>query len=147
MHAVFVSSNRCLPFNPTLTCGNHLRSSRPPILMSTSNQPNNSSSSNANFTKIFDAATNEYKNITGQDLGTHPFGAALDKFNSPDDIVDVFQTQSQAFTKVFKGQERLMICLTPIVQILFRVSAVLDNSLPMVSLSFHSVLRFFDVYP
>jgi hypothetical protein len=99
--------------------------------MSTSNPP--PSSSSANFTKIFDAATNEYKAITGQDLGTHPFAAALERFNSPDDILGVFRTQAQAFERVYKGNERLVICLTPIVQVLFTISAVLDNQ---VSLSF-----------
>jgi hypothetical protein len=99
--------------------------------MSTSNPP--ASSSSANFTKVFDAATNEYKAITGQDLGTHPFAAAIERFNSPDDILGVFRTQAQSFDKVFKGSERLMICLGPIVNILFSLSAVLNNN---VSLSF-----------
>jgi hypothetical protein len=98
--------------------------------MSTSNQP--ASSSTANFTKIFDVATHEYKTITGQDLTTNSFAAALEKLNSPDDFLRVFRTQAQAFDKVYKGNERLMICLNPIVQIIFTVAATLDA---MVSLS------------
>ena len=93
--------------------------------MSTSNPT--TSSPNANFIKIFDAATNEYKSITGQDLGTHPFAAAMQKFNSPDDVLGVFRTQSQAFGKVTRGNERLMMCLTPIVQIVFTAAAVVDG--------------------
>ena len=60
---------------------------RPRKFMLTGNQPTNSSNLNANFTKLFDAVTNEYKNITGKDLGAHPFAAAVDKFNLPDDIL------------------------------------------------------------
>ena len=131
---------RCLPFSaPPHT---HVHQSQPHrhlltltprycCSMSTSNPP--ASSSSANFTKVFDAATNEYKAITGQDLGTHPFAAAIEKFNSPDDILAVFRTQAQSFDRVFKGSERLMICLGPIVNILFSLSAVLNNQ---VSLSF-----------
>src|SRR5579863_4595174 len=92
--------------------------------MSTSNQP--TSSSAANFTKIFDVATHEYKTITGQELTTNPLAAALEKINSPDDILGVFRTQAQSFDKVYKGNERLMICLSPIVQIIFTVAATLD---------------------
>jgi hypothetical protein len=93
--------------------------------MSTSDQTTNSS--NVNFTKIFESATNEYKTITGQDLGTHPFGAALESLKSPDDILGVFRTQAQEFDEVYKGNEKLMTHLTPIVHVLFTVSATANG--------------------
>jgi hypothetical protein len=106
--------------------------------MSTSNPT--PSSSKANFSKIFDAATKEYKTITGQDLATHPFAAALEKFNSPDDILGVFKTQGQIFDKVYKGNERLMICLNPIVYTLFSLAAVVDGLVSLSFLWYHNAL-------
>jgi hypothetical protein len=93
--------------------------------MSTGDHTTNSS--NVNFTKIFESATNEYKAITGQDLGTHPFGAALESLKSPDDILGVFRTQAQELDQVYKGNEKLMTHLTPIVHVLFTVSATANG--------------------
>src|SRR5712692_6107760 len=47
--------------------------------MSTSNQTTDRST--ANFTAIFEAASNEYKTLTGQDLGTHPLATELESNN------------------------------------------------------------------
>jgi hypothetical protein len=93
--------------------------------MSTSNQTTDRSS--VNFTAIFDAAANEYKTLTKQDLGTHPFAAAFGSSSSPDSVLDVFQTQAQAFDKFRKGDDKLMAWLTPIVHILFTFSGTLDG--------------------
>ena len=93
--------------------------------MSTTNQA--TSPSNANFIKIFEAATNEYRTLTGQDLSTHPFSAALDNFKQPDAIVDVFRKQAQVFEKVSKDNEKLMTSLSPIVEILFALSVTIGE--------------------
>ena len=78
--------------------------------------------SNANFVKIFEAATNEYRIVTGQDLSTHPFSVALDAFKTPEAIIGVFRKQAQVFEKVSKDNEKLMTCLSPIVEILFTLT-------------------------
>jgi hypothetical protein len=44
-----------------------------------------------NFTAIFDAASNEYKTLTKQDLKTHPYAAAFENSNSPDFVMNIFQ--------------------------------------------------------
>ncbi len=93
--------------------------------MSTSNQTTNPSI--ANFNAIFNAAANEYKTLTKQDLGTHPFAAAFQNSTSPDSVLDVFRTQAQAFDEFCNGNDKLMAWLTPIVNILFTFSSNLDG--------------------
>ena len=51
-------------------------------------------SSISNFTAIFEAALQEYKALTKQDLATHPLAAALQGYNSPDSILNVFRDQA-----------------------------------------------------
>src|SRR6266852_2325745 len=100
--------------------------------MSTSNQTTDLST--ANFTAIFDAASNEYKTLTKQALETHPFAAAIEISNSPDFIMDVFRKQAQAFDKLRKGDDKLMVLLTPIVNTLFIFSGTLGEGIGIVSI-------------
>ncbi len=93
--------------------------------MSTSRQTTDRSI--ANFTTIFDAAVNEYKTLTKQDLGTHPFAAAFENSTSLDSVLDIFRAQTQAFDEFCKGDDKLMAWLTPIVNILFTFSSTLDG--------------------
>jgi hypothetical protein len=96
---------------------------------SASNHNQATNDANANFRAIFEAAINEYKTITKQDLSAHPFSAALQVLNSPDAILEVFQKQAQPFDKVFRGHEKLMNCLSPIVNILFMLTATVGDGL------------------
>ena len=104
--------------------------------MSTKNQTAGPSTSN--FAAIFDAASQEYKTLTRQDLAKHPFAAALQGYNSPDSILGVFRDQAQAFDRFRQGDDKLMASLTPIVNILFTFSETLGEGVGLVSLhSFH----------
>jgi hypothetical protein len=104
--------------------------------MSTRNQTADSSTSN--FTAIFDAASQEYKTLTKQNLANHPFAAALQGYNSPDSILGVFRDQAQAFDKFRQSDDKLMASLAPIVNILFTFSETLGEGVGLVSLhSFH----------
>ena len=104
--------------------------------MSTTHQTTNPSS--ANFTAIFDVASNDYKTITKQDLEAHPFAAALENSNSLDSVMNVFRKQAQAFDKFCKGDDKLMAWLAPIVNILFTFSGTLGEGIGLVSIqSFH----------
>ncbi len=103
--------------------------------MSTRNQTNDSSA--ANFSAIFDAASNEYKNLTGQDLRTHPLAAAFDNFSSPESVLNVFRKQAQVFSKFRKGDDKLMAWLTPTVHILFTFSGALGEGIGLVSIESH----------
>jgi hypothetical protein len=103
--------------------------------MSTSNQRANRSTTN--LTAIFEAASNEYKSLTGQDLETHPFGAALEDNSSPDAVLDVFREQAQAFDKCRKGDDKLsklMAWLAPMVHILITFSGTLGEGIGIVSI-------------
>lgn len=100
--------------------------------MSTRNQTNDPSTSN--FTAIFDAASQEYKNLTRQDLATHPFATALQGCNSPDSILGAFRDQAQALDKFRKADDKLMASLTPIVNILFTFSGALEEGVGLVRL-------------
>ena len=100
--------------------------------MSTKNQTTDPSTSN--FAAIFDAASQEYKTLTRQDLANHPFAAALQGYNSPDSILGVFRDQAQAFDKFRQGDDKLMASLTPIVNILFTFSETLGEGVGLVSL-------------
>ena len=90
-----------------------------------------------NFAAIFDAASQEYKTLTKNDLATHPFAAAIQDHSSPESILNVFRNQAQAFDAFRKGDDKLMALLTPIVNILFTFSESLGEGIGLVSL--HSV--------
>jgi hypothetical protein len=104
--------------------------------MSTSNQISSGSSTSSNFTPIFNAAVAEYKKRTKQDLYTHPFAAAFNACNTPDTILDVFRGQAQAFDKFREGDDKLMRCLNPTVQVLSTLSATLGEGIGLVRTSF-----------
>jgi hypothetical protein len=91
------------------------------------------------FTAIFEAASNRYKTLTGQDLGTHPVALALDGYNSPDSILEVFRKQAQAFDKFRNGDDKLITLLTPIITILFTFSSTLGEGISLVSFHFSCI--------
>ena len=103
--------------------------------MSTSNQTADPSTSN--FAAIFDAASREYKSLTKKDLATYPLAAAIEGYNTPDSILDVFRKQASAFDKFSKGDDKLMDWLTTVVNILFAFSETLGEGVGLVSL--HSI--------
>ena len=94
-----------------------------PTKMSGSNQTTDTSTSN--FPAIFEAASHEYRTLTREDLETHPFASTLEGYNSPDLILDVFRKQAKAFDKFRKGDDKLIVILSPIVNILFTFSETL----------------------
>ncbi|KAI0249021.1 hypothetical protein BJV78DRAFT_1230625, partial [Lactifluus subvellereus] len=95
--------------------------------MSSHNQPTNLA--NSNFISIFDAASNEYKKLTNQDLRTHPFANQLHNCDSPDAVLVLFRRQAEVFDEFCKGDHRLMRWLDPTVHILFTFSATLGEGI------------------
>ena len=92
-------------------------------------------SSATNFAAIFEAASNNYKSLTGQDLRTHPLAADLESNNdSPDSILAVFRNQAHALDKFRKDDDKLIKSLTPIVNILFTFSTTAGADIGLVSL-------------
>ena len=102
-----------------------------PTKMSGSNQTTDTSTSN--LTAIFEAASHEYRTLAREDLETHPFVSALDGYNSPDPILDIFRKQVKAFDKFRKGDDKLMALLSSIVNILFTFSETLGEGVGLVS--------------
>ena len=110
-----------------------------PYSMSTSNQT--ADASTTNFIAIFEAASNRYKTLTGQDLRTHPLATELEtNNNSPDSILGVFRKQAQALDKFHNGDDKLTKTLTPIVNILFTFSTTAGANIGLVSLCCPSTL-------
>ena len=102
--------------------------------MSTSNQITDAST---NFIAIFEAASDKYKTLTGQDLRTHPLAAELESHNnSPDSVLGVFRKQAQALDKFRSGDDKLIKYLTPIVNILFTFSTIAGADIGLVSLCY-----------
>jgi hypothetical protein len=101
--------------------------------MSTSNQTADPSIS-SNFAAIFDAASHEYKSLTKKDLATHPLAAAIEGYNSPDAILNVFRKQASTFDRFRKGDDKLMEWLSPIMNILFKFSETLGEGVGLVSI-------------
>ena len=58
----------------------------------------------------------------------HPFSAQLVSCDSPEAVSNVLRTQAQAFSKIRKGDEKLMAWLEPIVHILFTFSGTLGEA-------------------
>jgi hypothetical protein len=101
--------------------------------MSTSNQTTDAPPTN--FTAIFEAASNKYKALTGQDLRTHPLANELENHNnSPHSILGVFRKQAQVLDKFRDADDKLMKTLTPIVNILFTFSTTAGANIGLVSL-------------
>lgn len=98
--------------------------------------------STSNFAAIFEAALGNYKSLTGQDLGTHPFAVALESYNSPDSVLVVFRKQAQTFDRFRKGDGKLIAYLTSIVNMLFTLSVTLGEGIDLVSHHSFHVLRY-----
>jgi hypothetical protein len=104
--------------------------------MSSSNQAAGPSSqpstSSDNFTAIFDVASIEYQRVTGKHLDTHPFAVQLDACDSPKAVSALLRTQTQAFSRFRKGDEKLMAYLDPTINILLTFSATLGEGIGLV---------------
>jgi hypothetical protein len=92
-----------------------------------------------NFTAIFNAASNEYKRVTGKSLDTHPFAAKLDTCHSPEAISNVFRTQARAISGIQKDNEKLMTWLEPMVYLLSTFSDTLGEGIALVCRLIHII--------
>ena len=89
----------------------------------------------SNFEILFDTALAKYAKRTGQDLRNHPLAAAIDRCQSPDSILAIFQEQSQAFDEFRNGDPQLIKWLGPVVNGLHAISTntVLSDGASLVS--------------
>jgi len=88
----------------------------------TMSSTSNTSSLSSTFETLFEIALAKYTKRTGQDLCNHPLAADIDKCKSPDDILAIFQAQSQAFDEFRNGNPKLIKWLRPVVNGLHTIS-------------------------
>src|SRR5271170_4892592 len=101
--------------------------------MSSSLQPEASSSSAPNFQPIFEKALEEYKKKTGKDLTTHPLAAEIKDCDSPEAILTVLEGKANELNQSRSTDDRLTKWLNPTVNILNALSATLGDSAGSVS--------------
>jgi len=96
----------------------------------------------SNFAALFDVALAKYTKLTGKDLRNHPLAYMIDRCDSPDTIIAVFQEQSMVFDQFRNGDPKLVKWLAPLVNGLHAIStnAVVSTGAslvsPLVSLSY-----------
>ncbi|KAH9061918.1 hypothetical protein EDB87DRAFT_1560134, partial [Lactarius vividus] len=84
------------------------------------------------FKPILDAALAEYANQVGIDLATYPLSDALRSCNSPNDVLKILEDSANKFKDFRDGNRKLLNWLSPLVQILHTLSAVLGASIALV---------------
>ncbi|KAF8487324.1 hypothetical protein DFH94DRAFT_678356 [Russula ochroleuca] len=89
--------------------------------------------SQSNFMSIFDAALENYKRKTKNDLASHPLLPILQSCDSPDAVLTVLREQIPAFSQSQNDDEGLTKWVTPTVNVLYAFSATLGQG---VGLSF-----------
>jgi hypothetical protein len=73
----------------------------------------------SNFKPILDAALSDYKGKTGRELLDHPLATELQRCDTVDAVLAILQDQARAFQQFKDGDQGLMKCIGPLVQVLF----------------------------
>lgn len=71
--------------------------------------------------------------MTRKRLDTHPFATQLNACQNPEAISNLFRAQEHTFSKILKGDERLMAWLDPTIHILFTFTDSLGEGIGLVS--------------
>ncbi|KAH9031927.1 hypothetical protein EDB85DRAFT_2275272, partial [Lactarius pseudohatsudake] len=82
------------------------------------------------FKSILDSLT-EYKKKTGKELLDHPLATEVQRCDSVDAILAIFQGQAKAFQQFRDGDQRLMKWIGPVVDALFTFSATLSEGVAL----------------
>jgi hypothetical protein len=96
-------------------------------------------SSTSNIQLIINAALADYAKITGTDLSSNPFAAALEQSNSSEAILRLLQGREETFKEYRDGNRRLISCLSPAVKVLQAFSDILGEAVRLVSRTSHLV--------
>ncbi|KAH8985503.1 hypothetical protein EDB86DRAFT_2329448 [Lactarius hatsudake] len=84
------------------------------------------------FKPILDAALAEYTNQVGIVLATYPLADTLGSCNSPDDVLKLLEDNANKFKDFRNGNRKLLNWLSPVVQVVHTLSAVLGASIALV---------------
>ena len=92
-------------------------------------------SSTSNIKSIIDAALADYAETTGIDLSKSSFSATLERSNSSEAILQLFQEREKAFKEYRDGNRRLINCLSPAVKVLQAFSGILGEAVSPLSVT------------
>ena len=95
----------------------------------------------SSFKTILDAALDEYKAKTGNDLTSNPLAKELQSCKSSEAVLDIIQRQAKAFDKFRDGDKWLMKWIGPSVDVLFTISSSLGASVSIVRITIRDDLR------
>ena len=99
-----------------------------------SSTPGQASIPSSNIKSVFDTALNEYKQKTGKELLDHPLATEVQRCDSADAILAIFQRQAEAFKQFRDGDRRLMKWIDPMVDVLYTFSETLGEGVSLVRL-------------
>jgi hypothetical protein len=94
-----------------------------------------------NVQLIIDALA-DYAKLTGIDLTKSPFSATIERRNSPEEILELFQEREggeEAFKEYREGISRLISYLSPIVKVLHAHSGIAGEAVSLVSVTYQPV--------
>jgi len=80
-------------------------------------------STSSNFEAIINGALTKYASQTGHDLRNHPLASEIDRCDSAESILVIFQEQAKAFHEFRNDDPKLIKCLQPVVSGLYILSA------------------------
>jgi hypothetical protein len=91
-----------------------------------------SSTASTSITQLITDALADYAKLTGVDLPNNPFAAAIERANSPGDILELLQEREKAFKNYREGNRRLISCLSPAVNVIQAFSGILGEAVSLV---------------
>ena len=97
--------------------------------------PSTSSTSHSKFASIFNAALEQYKRKTKQDLAKHPLLPRLQSCDSPEAILNVLREQSPEFNQSHNSDDGLTNWVTPTVNVLYSFSATFGGVVGLVNIT------------
>jgi hypothetical protein len=96
------------------------------------------STSNSDFTPIFNAALETYKRKTNKDLAAHPLLPSLQSCDSPDTVLIVLRERIPAFGQFQNDDDGLTKWVTPTVNVLCSFSDTLGQGVGLVNIKISS---------
>jgi hypothetical protein len=93
------------------------------------------STSNSNFTPIFNAALESYKRKTKKDLASHPLLPSLQSCDSPEAVIAVLREQIPAFGQSQNDDDGLTKWVTPTVKVLCLFSDTIGPGVGLVNIN------------
>ena len=80
------------------------------------------------FQAILDKALDDYREQIGVERDKHPFADELQDRGSPDDILKLLEAKANAFQAYRDGNRKLINWLSPVVQVINKLSGVIGQA-------------------